>query len=273
MIYQCIEFSVSEKTAIIRMIRPDKLNPLDLDAGREINDVLDRIAKENSINSLIITGSGKAFSAGGDIKRMLKSIEDQTPDRFMDELTASLYDIALKLRKLKVPVIAAVNGVAVGAGMNLVLACDLVIASEKASFSQGFSKLALIPGFGGTHLLINQLPWQKAAEIAFLSDVIKPEEMQRLGLVNRVVPHENLEEEALTLAARLNRGPALVFARTKELFLKALNSDFEKHLPEERLKQVASAATEDYKAGVRALVDKKDPVFKDLPGLSGEDSH
>ena len=259
--YDCIELVRRDKIVTITMTRSERLNPLDLEAGREINDVLDGIGDDASIRCLVITGRGRAFSAGGDIKGMLAAVEEGRPDAFMDDLTKSLYDIALKLRMLPLPVIAAVNGTAVGAGMNLALACDLIIASERASFSQGFSKLALIPGFGGTHLLINQLSWQKAAEIAFLSDVVSADEMMRLGLVNRVVPHEKLEEESLLLAERLSDGPTLAFRRTKELFLEAMRSDFKTHLKIERDMQVRSAATEDFAAGVRALAAKSKPEF------------
>ena len=112
----------------------------------------------------------------------------------MDDLTKDLYNIALKLREFPKPIIAAVNGYAMGAGMNLALCCDFVIASEKAIFSESFSKLGLIPGFLGTHLLINQLSWQKAAEIAFFGGMIEPQELEKLGLVNKVVPHDELEK-------------------------------------------------------------------------------
>ncbi len=259
--YKCIEFVHREKKAVLTMTRPESLNPLDLEAGREINSVIDGMEGDSSIRCLVITGSGRAFSAGGDVKGMLAAVEEGKPDAFMDDLTESLYAIAVKLRRLPIPVVAAVNGTAVGAGMNLALACDLIIASDRASFSQGFSRLALIPGFGGTHLLINQLPWQKAAEIAFLSEMVSAEEMMKLGLVNRVVPHEKLEEEVLLLAGRLSEGPTLAFARTKELFLGAMKTDFETHLKIERGLQVRSAATEDFAAGVRALAGKTKPGF------------
>jgi 2-(1,2-epoxy-1,2-dihydrophenyl)acetyl-CoA isomerase len=261
MSYNCIEFIRREKTAFLTMTRPESLNPLDLEAGREINDALDGMGSDSSLRCLVITGRGRAFSAGGDVKGMLAAVEAGKPDVFMDNLTESLYAIAVKLRRLPIPVVAAVNGTAVGAGMNLALACDLIIASDRASFSQGFSRLALIPGFGGTHLLINQLSWQKAAEIAFLSEMVSAEEMVKLGLINRVVPHETLEEEALILAERLSEGPTLAFGRTKALFLGAMTTDFETHLKTEREMQVRSAATEDFAAGVRALAGKTKPGF------------
>ncbi len=257
-----LNFTQKEGIGLIEFIRPQKLNPLDMAAGEELNSLLDEINNNQKIKCLIITGSGRAFSAGGDVKGMKQSIENGSPGEFMDRLTRSLYDLALKLRSLYVPVIAAVNGHAVGAGMNLALCCDFIIASEGATFSQGFSKLALIPGFGGSHLLINQLTWQKAAEIAMLAEPVSPKEMQRLGLVNRVVTSEALEEETMKLARRLADGPAQSFRWTKELFLKAQGRSLDEHLEEERQLQIRSAESSDYAEGVRALLAKEDPEFR-----------
>lgn len=245
----------------IEFTRSEKLNPLDLAAGEELNELLDELSENKGIRCLVITGTGRAFSAGGDIKGMKQSVEEGTPGGFMDDLTRSLYDICLKLRRFPVPVIGAVNGHAVGAGMNLALSCDFIIASEEASFSQGFAKLALIPGFGGTHLLAMQLPWQKACEIAMLADPISPGEMARLGLVNRVTGASQFEEETMKLARRLAAGPTLSFRRTKELFLKAGGRSLDEHLEEERGLQVRSAESEDYAEGVRALLAKEKPEF------------
>ena len=259
--YKCISVEYSEDMAVLKMIRPEKLNPLDLDAGREINMALDEI-KSKGVRALLITGTGRGFSAGGDVKGMLDSIDRGEPEKFMDDLTRDLYAIGLKLRKLPFPAIAAVNGHAVGAGMNLALCCDYVISSEKATFAQGFSKLALIPGFGGTHLLINQLPWQKACEIAFTGDPFTAQEMKELGLVNKIVQDDILLREALAIAEKFARGPTLTFARTKELFLKGIGASFEDHLDYERGYQVKSAGTDDYAEGVRAMNKGGNPDFK-----------
>ena len=261
MYYQNIAIEKIDKVALIRMICAEKLNPLDNDMGREMKSVLDEFEDDDSVRALVITGLGRAFSAGGDIKEMQQSVLNGDPGKYMDELTKVLYSIGMMLRKYPKPIIAAVNGLAVGAGMNLALSCDLVIASDKSRFSQGFIKLALIPGFGGTHILINQLPWQKAAEIAFLGDMIEPHEMERLGFVNRVVAHDDLYNEAIDLAQRLAEGPTLAYARTKRLFLEALKSGFEEHHECERMMQVASAETEDYAIGVDALNKKSKAKF------------
>lgn len=261
LMYKCISVEYSGNIAVLKMTRPEKLNPLDLDAGREINIALDEI-KSKKVRALLVTGTGRGFSAGGDIKGMLDSISKGEPEKFMDDLTKDLYAIGLKLRKLPFPVIAAVNGHAVGAGMNLALCCDYVIASEKAMFAQSFSRLALIPGFGGTHLLVNQLTWQKACEIAFTGDSLTAHEMRELGLVNKIVQDDILLKEALAMAEKFAKGPTLAFARTKELFLKGIGASFEDHLDYERGFQVKSAGTDDYAEGVRAMNRGESPDFK-----------
>ena len=172
--YKNLTLEIKESIAKITFINTEKLNPLDLPTGKELNQALDYLKERDDFRVLIITGTGRSFSAGGNIKGFLKTIEDGTASKYMDDLTRDLYSLALKLREFPKPVIAAVNGYAMGAGMNLALCCDIVIASEKAKFSESFSKLGLIPGFLGTHLLINQLSWQKAAEIAFFGDMIDP---------------------------------------------------------------------------------------------------
>jgi 2-(1,2-epoxy-1,2-dihydrophenyl)acetyl-CoA isomerase len=179
----------------------------------------------------------------------------------MDELLKSLYKIALVLRQYPKPVIAAVNGWAVGAGMNLALSCDLIIASSKAKFRQSFSKLALIPGFAGTMLLSRQLTWQQATEMAFFGDTYTAEDMLKLGFVNEVVDSEKLMVRANEMASKLASGPTLTFARTKKLFFDALSDPLIDHLENERQMQIKSAETQDFKIGVFAINDKKEPEF------------
>ncbi|NHI94177.1 MAG: enoyl-CoA hydratase/isomerase family protein [Candidatus Lokiarchaeota archaeon] len=256
-----LKLEIQDKIAKITFINAEKLNPLDLETGKELSQVLDQLKNREDFRVLIITGSGKGFSAGGNVKGFLKTIEDGTASKYMDDLTKDLYGIALKLREFPKPVIAAVNGYAMGAGMNLALCCDFVIASEKALFAESFSKLGLIPGFLGTHLLINQLSWQKAAELAFFGEMISPQELEKLGLVNRVVQHEDLEKFTWEFAQKLAIGPTLAYTRTKQLFLQALKNDFRTHLEIERKVQIQSASTKDYEIGVRALIKKEKPEF------------
>ncbi len=256
-----IELVIKDNIAIIRLTDPENFNPLNKSSGKKLLETIESIRNNNTVRCLIITGSGKAFSAGGDIKQFKASIENGTSGQVMDDLTKDLYKIALILRLYPKPVIASVNGWAVGAGMNLALSCDIIIASEKARFRQSFSKLALIPGFAGTILLSRQLTWQQATQMAFFGDTYTAKEMKKLGFVNEIVPHEDLEKISLQWAERLAKGPTLTYARTKELFFDALSTPLEEHLEKERQIQIKSAESEDYKIGVFALNDKKEPKF------------
>lgn len=256
-----IDLTIKNKIATIAIVDPENYNPLNKETGKQLLDVLESLRDNSEVRCIIITGSGKAFSAGGNIKEFKSSIENGTPGQLMDDLTKILYKIALVLRLYPKPVIAAVNGWAVGAGMNLALSCDFIIASEYARFRQSFIKLALIPGFAGTILLSHQLTWQQAVQMAFFGETYSAEEMKQLGFVNEIVPAENLEEVSLQWAQKFAKGPTLTYARTKKLFFDALSTPLEDHLENERQMQIKSAETEDYKIGVFALIDKKEPNF------------
>ena len=256
-----VELEIKDDIAVIKLTNPDNLNPLNLETGSQLLDAIESLRENNDIKCLIITGSGKAFSAGGDIKKFKESAENGTAGKVMDDLTKVLYKIALILRRYPKPIIAAVNGWAVGAGMNLALSCDFIIASEYGKFRQSFVKLALIPGFAGSILLSRQLTWQQAVQMAFFGDTYTAEDMKKLGLVNEIVPAEKLEEVSFEWAQKFAKGPTLTFARTKKLFFDALSTPLEEHLENERQMQIKSAETEDYKIGVTALIDKKEPEF------------
>ena len=256
-----VDFEIEGSIAIIRLIDPDNFNPLSKESGKQLLEILENLQNNEEIRALIITGTGKAFSAGGNIKEFKESIEKGQPGQLMDALTKDLYKIAKILRLYDRPVIAAVNGWAVGAGMNLALSCDIVIASDKARFRQSFSKLALIPGFAGSIILSRQLTWQQASEMAFFGETYTAEKMKELGLVNEIVPPEKLEEISIEWAQKLASGPTLTYARTKKLFFDALSTPLEEHLENERQMQIKSAESKDYEIGVFALSEKKEPKF------------
>lgn len=256
-----ITLEIRDNIATIKLMDPENLNPLNKETGKELYDALEILKDNNGVRCLIIIGSGRAFSAGGDIKQFKSGIENGTPGQVMEETLNDLYKIAITLRLYPKPVIAAVNGWAIGAGMNLALSCDFIIASENAKFRQSFSKLGLIPGFAGTILLSRQLTWQQATQMSFFGDTYSAEEMFKLGFINEITSHENLEEVTLKWAQRLARGPTLAYARTKKLFFNSLSTPLEKHLENEKQMQVKSAETEDYKIGVYALIEEKEPDF------------
>jgi 2-(1,2-epoxy-1,2-dihydrophenyl)acetyl-CoA isomerase len=256
-----LDLMVDHKIAIITLTDSENYNPLNQETAIELLDTLFNLKKQEEVRCIIITGSGKAFSAGGDVKKFKQSIEEGTPGKLMDDLTKDLYKIAHELRLYPKPVIAAVNGWAVGAGMNLALSCDIIIASESAKFRQSFINLALIPGFAGSILLSRQLTWQQATEMAFFGDTYSAQKMKSLGFVNEVVDPSELKVKALEWANRLAEGPTLTYARTKKLFYDALSTSLDKHLEYERQMQIKSAQTEDYKIGVNAILSKKKPEF------------
>lgn len=256
-----MDVMIKNNIATIKFMDPDNLNPMNKQMAKELVDIFEDLRERNDVRCIILTGSGRAFSAGGDIKLFKSSIEDGTSGQVMDNLTKDLYKIALFLRVYPKPIIAAVNGWAVGAGMNLALSCDLIIASENAKFRQSFCKLALIPGFAGSILLSRQLTWQQATQMAFFGDTMSAEDLEKLGLINEITTTDKLNEVVLEYAKRLAKGPTLTFARTKKLFFDALSTPLEEHLEKERQMQIKSAETEDYKIGVFAMVDKKEPEF------------
>jgi enoyl-CoA hydratase/carnithine racemase len=256
-----VELIIKNKIAIIKINDPENYNPLNITIGNQLLEKLESVRNNDDIRCIIITGTDKAFSAGGNVKQFKSSIENGTPGQFMDELLKVLYKIAFVLRLYPKPVIAAVNGWAVGAGMNLALSCDFIIASEKARFRQSFCKLALIPGFAGTILLSRQLTWQQAVQMAFFGDTYSAEDMKNLGFINEIVPPEDLEKISFQWAERFANGPTLTYARTKKLFFDALSTPLEEHLEHERQMQIKSAESEDYKIGVSAILEKKEPNF------------
>ncbi|MFX1452345.1 MAG: enoyl-CoA hydratase/isomerase family protein [Promethearchaeota archaeon] len=256
-----IELNIKNKIAILKFVDSENLNPLSKESAKELVEILENLENNSEVRCLIITGSGKAFSAGGNIKEFKSSIENGTPGQLMDDLTKDLYRVAKVLRIYPKPVIAAVNGWAVGAGMNLALSCDFIVASEKAGFRQSFCKLALIPGFAGSILMSRQLTWQQAVQMSFFGDTYSAEEMKKLGFINEIVPTEELEEASIKWAKKFASGPTLTFARTKKLFFDALSTPLDEHLENERQMQIKSAETEDYKIGVFSIIDKKEPEF------------
>ncbi|MFX1293595.1 MAG: enoyl-CoA hydratase/isomerase family protein [Promethearchaeota archaeon] len=262
--YENLKLEIEGAIAKITLMAPlgRKFPTLDMQTGKELLAAIEKCEKTEQVRVLIITGSGKAFSAGGDIKKFKESVEAGTPGELMDKLTKDLYRIAYKLKMLRIPVIAAVNGYAIGAGMNLALSCDLIIASEKAQFAESFINIALIPGFAGTYYFPKLLPWPKVAEICFFGGMLSATEMEKLGLVNKVVSPEDLETLVNEYAEKLANKPTLAIGRMKKLFMNGFNKDFETAIEDERKMQIKSAMTEDYKEGVFALNEKRKPLFK-----------
>jgi 2-(1,2-epoxy-1,2-dihydrophenyl)acetyl-CoA isomerase len=263
-VYETLKLEIKNAIAKITLIvTPNRKFPtLDVQTGKDLLAAIEECEKNKEVRVLIITGTGKAFCAGGDIKKFKEAIESGKSGEMMETLTKDLYQIAYKLRTLRIPVIAAVNGYAMGAAMNLALSCDLIIAVEEAQFAESFINIGLIPGFAGTYMLPKLLPWSKVSELCFFGENISATELEKLGLVNKVVPGEELEKVVNDYAEKLAKQPSLAIGRMKKLFMEGLNKDFQAGIENERKVQVLSATSEDYKEGVFAFNEKRKPVFK-----------
>jgi 2-(1,2-epoxy-1,2-dihydrophenyl)acetyl-CoA isomerase len=256
--YEAILVRKAGPVATVTMNRPEALNFLDPIMAQEIERALADLEKDEEVRAVVVTGAGRAFCAGGDVKFM----KQEWP----------VYDLVVRMERvtgfikamldLPKPIIASVNGPAVGAGCNIALAADLVLASEKATFCQVFTRIGLIPDCGGIYLLPRRVGMTKAKELILTARTIEAGEAERIGLVNRVVPAEALEEETRKLAAELASGPTMAVGIAKRLLNQSYESDFETILRAENSNQVLLRKAEDHREGVRAFFEKRKPEFK-----------
>src|SRR2546426_3195933 len=243
------------------MNRPDRLNALNNELASALNDALGRIAEDQSINVVVITGAGRAFCAGGDLAAIGKGRQSRETQKLEPLLRAGM-QMVLKMRTMPQPVIAAVNGAAAGAGMNVALAADIRIASEEATFGQYFAKVGLFPDFGGTYLLPQLVGPAKAAELFYTGDMIDAKTALALGIVNHVVPAAELESEVKKLAQKIAQGPYLAIrAVKKELFARG-EKDLARALDNEVQEQLRCYLSEDCREGIRAFFERRPPKFQ-----------
>jgi len=253
-----ILFEIKEQVGIITLNRPDKLNVFNREMCLLLQENLDRCKAEN-IRAVYITGAGKGFSAGQDLSEVSNPVNSLD---FNTILTRHYNPIVTRIRKLEKPVVAAVNGVAAGAGANIALCCDIVVAAQSAFFIQAFSKLGLIPDSGGTYTLPRLIGWQKASALMMLGEKVSAADAERFGMIYKVFDDESFSEQALSIVSRLAEMPTKGLALTKQLLNISLINHFEEQLQEENVFQQRAAKTEDYKEGVNAFLEKRTPVFK-----------
>ena len=252
-----ILFELKNSIAFITLNRPDKLNTFNRDMSLQLQETLDA-CKDKEIRSVYITGAGKAFSAGQDLSEAIDPIGPG-----MQRILGEHYNpIVIRIRKLEKPVVAAVNGVAAGAGANIALCCDIVVASESASFLQAFSKIGLIPDSGGTHTLPRLIGWQKSSALMMLGEKVSATEAEKIGMIYKVFPDETFEENSKNIASFLATMPTKGLAYTKQLLNMSFTTSFEEQLHDEDIFQQKAAQTSDYKEGVNAFLEKRKPLFK-----------
>ena len=253
--YKTIILEKKDKIAKITLNIPDRLNALDLVMREELKDAFIDIGRDPDVRVVLITGAGKAFCAGGDVGTM----EGVTAPAARDRLK-NVQKLIRLMTELEKPIIAAVNGFATGAGLHIALASDILIASENAKFRESFTMIGLIPDLGGFYSLPLRVGVQKAKELMLTSRLFGAQEAESIGLVNKVVPHGELEKEVMDLAQALAQGPSRAYAMIKSalnLWPMSLQAFLEL---EANLRSVAFA-TRDFDEGRRAFLEKRKPIF------------
>jgi 2-(1,2-epoxy-1,2-dihydrophenyl)acetyl-CoA isomerase len=247
----------------ITLHRPEKLNAIGPAMRDELLDALDSVAANHDLRALVITGYGRGFSAGGDIE-YLKQLRDAGDEQGFRAMLAKGPRITRLLRGLPIPVIAAVNGPCAGAGLCLALSCDIRIASDKAAFGPTFARIGLHPDWGGSWFLPRLVGPAKALELVFTGDMIPASEAERIGLVNRVTPHDELIPTVRDLASRMAKNPAGVLRLAKESIYKSLNTDLDGAFAREDQVQIECFRSADFLEGVTAFLEKRPAKFRGL---------
>jgi len=256
--YQTLRVERDGAIATITLNRPDARNAIDLTMRQELVGALDEVEADEAARVLILAGSGGHFCAGGDVKSMRTRRLTAAEGRGRVEL---LNRMVLRLVDFPRPTIAMVDGFAVGAGTNLALCCDLVVASDRAKFGELFNKIGLVPDGGGTWLLSRLVGLARAKELIFTGDVFDAAEAARIGLVNRVVPVADLGRVTRELAERIAAGPPAVQRLAKHMVNRAATSDLAAALDLEAYSQGLAIASDDHQEGLAAFFDKRPPKF------------
>lgn len=251
-----ILFEIKNSVGIITLNRPDKLNSFNREMALLMQEKLDA-CKDKEVRCVYITGAGKGFSAGQD----LSEVVDPNGPGMAKILSEHYNPIVTRIRKLEKPVVAAVNGVAAGAGANIAMCCDVVVASQSASFLQAFSKIGLIPDSSGTFFLPRLIGWQKASALMMLGEKIPAAEAERLGMVYKVFTDETFAENSINIAVFLATMPTKGLAYTKQLLSHSFRNTFEEQLQDEDIYQQRAAKTKDFEEGVKAFLEKRIPKF------------
>jgi len=256
--YQDIIVRKDVGVAVITLNRPDVLNALRPKMRDEIGDAFESFQKDDAVRAVVITGAGRGFCAGGDLRIMDKLKKPE----YRDMVIGQIHRAVTAITGMEKPVIAMVNGAAGGGGCNLALACDIIIASEKAFFSESFIKLGLVPDWAGAFFLTRMVGIHRAKEIAFTGDRVDAKEAERIGLINRVVPHEQLEAATMELAKRLANSPTKAIGFIKKMMYKAWLMDAGSVLEYESFVNSQLFNSHDHEEGVKAFLEKREPVFK-----------
>ncbi|MCO7571886.1 2-(1,2-epoxy-1,2-dihydrophenyl)acetyl-CoA isomerase PaaG [Pseudomonas chlororaphis] len=259
--FATILFSIDQGVALLSLNRPEQLNSFTPQMHGEVRSALKHVRNNPEVRVLLLTGEGRGFCAGQDLGERNVAPGETAPD--LGQSIEQFYNpLVRELRDLPLPVICAVNGVAAGAGANLPLACDLVLAARSASFIQAFCKLGLIPDSGGTWLLPRLVGMARAKSLALLGNRLSAEQAEQWGLIHQCVDDAALRDEALRLARHLASQPTYGLALIKRSLNASLHNSFDQQLDLERDLQRLAGRSADYREGVSAFMEKRSPVFK-----------
>jgi len=250
-----ILLDVKDGVALITFNRESKMNAFNREMALLMQNMLDSCEKNKNVRAICITGTGKAFSAGQDLA---EATEPAMLGKILPEL---LNPIVKRIRNIRKPVIAAVNGVAAGAGANIALNCDIVIAASSAVFIQAFSKIGLIPDTGGTFILPRLIGFQKASALMMLGEPVNADKAEQMGMIYKSVPDEQFQNEYMSLALRMAEMPTRALSLTKQALNDSTQNDFDQQLVCEEQLQSTAGRTKDYAEGVAAFLEKRKPVY------------
>ncbi len=252
----CVLYEKDRHVARITLNKPEKRNALDEELSRELCAALQKARDDDDVRAVVLTGNGTAFCAGGDVARF--------PEFGLEESISFVRDgqkVVPLFTEMFKPIVAAVNGAAVGAGLSIVLLCDIVISSDRAKYGAAFVKVGLVPDLAALYLLPRAVGLQKAKELSFTGKSVSAEEACSLGIVNRVVPHEELESAVQQLARTLTSGSASAIGAAKRLLNLSMDMDLKGLLEAEALTQGICMVSEDSREGVDAFLNKREAVF------------
>jgi 2-(1,2-epoxy-1,2-dihydrophenyl)acetyl-CoA isomerase len=255
-----VEYNKQDQLAIITLNRPEAMNAINVELGEALLKILVDVEYDENIRAILLTGTGKAFSSGGDVKAMIASPDPKS--KFFKELTVFLNGIVNTIRMLKKPVVAGLNGAAAGAGVSLALACDLIVASRSAVFNLAYTKIGLPPDGGATALLTQHVGPKRAMEYIFFNPVINMQQALEIGLINRVFEDSTFLKEAIGFTKSVATGPTVAYGFTKRNINQAFSASFEQILELEREGIATCANTDDFIEAGRSFIEKRKSVFK-----------
>jgi 2-(1,2-epoxy-1,2-dihydrophenyl)acetyl-CoA isomerase len=260
--YEALTYEIAAGVATLTLNRPDALNALNREITDELHRALAEAASDRAVRCLLITGAGRGFSSGADLTQLEDSYRKGEPVALGDMLREGYNRIIIPIVRMEKPVVAAVNGIAAGAGASLALACDFRIASDKARFFQAFIKVGLVQDSGASYFLPRLVGFAKAMELALLGDIINAEDALRIGLVTKVVPQEQLMDEARAFAEKLAAGPTRALGLSKKAMYFGAGHGLEQTMDFEADLQAQMALTADHMEGVKAFLDKREAKFE-----------